>query len=60
MWIADGWQRDAPVFDLAAMRQGVSIEGPAAIASPFTTVILHPGDVASTTSGGDILIALGA
>jgi N-methylhydantoinase A/oxoprolinase/acetone carboxylase beta subunit len=56
MWAGDGWQRDAPYYDVASIRPGPSIEGPAAVQSPFTTVILRPGDTARVTDGGDLLI----
>jgi N-methylhydantoinase A len=56
MWAGDGWQRDSPYYDFADVRPGSSIEGPAAVQSPFTTVILRPGDVAGLTEGGDLLI----
>jgi hypothetical protein len=39
---------------------GTSIEGPAAVQNPFTTVILRPGDVATLTDGGDLLIDVAA
>jgi N-methylhydantoinase A len=56
MWAGDRWQRDAPCYDLAGIKLGVSITGPAAVQNPFTTVILRPGDVATLTEGGDLLI----
>lgn len=56
MWAGDGWQREAPYYDLSSLTLGTSIEGPAAVQSPFTTVILRPGDVATLTGGGDLLI----
>jgi N-methylhydantoinase A/oxoprolinase/acetone carboxylase beta subunit len=56
MWSGDGWQRQAPYYDFSSARPGSSIEGPAAVQSPFTTVILRPGDVAELTAGGDLLI----
>lgn len=58
MWMADGWERNTPIHDLADVVQGVPLHGPAALQSPFTTVLLHPGDTASLTPTGDILIAL--
>lgn len=60
MWAADGWQRQAPFYDFSSLRPGASIEGPAAVQSPFTTVILRPGDVAEVTEGGDLLIDVAA
>jgi N-methylhydantoinase A len=58
MWIADAWRPDAPVYDLADVLGGVAVAGPAAVKSPFTTVVLHPGDVATATPGGDLLVEL--
>ncbi len=60
MWAADGWQRQAPYYDFATLRAGSPIEGPAAVQSPFTTVIVRPGDVAELTEGGDLLIDVAA
>ena len=60
MWTADGWQRQAPYYDFATLRPGSPIEGPAALQSPFTTVIVRPGDVAELTQGGDLLIDVAA
>ena len=58
MWIGDGWHDDVPVYDMADVRPGVTITGPAAIAGPFTTVIVGPGERAQATPEGDILIDL--
>jgi N-methylhydantoinase A/oxoprolinase/acetone carboxylase beta subunit len=60
MWAADGWQRQAPYYDFATLRPGSPIKGPAAVQSPFTTVIVRPGDVAELTEGGDLLIDVAA
>jgi N-methylhydantoinase A len=56
LWAGGGWQRGAPCYDFSSIRPGGVIEGPAAVQSPFTTVILRPGDVANLTEGGDLLI----
>jgi N-methylhydantoinase A len=58
MWMGDGWYDDVPVFAVADVRPGVTIAGPAAIAGPFTTVIVGAGERAQATSDGDILIDL--
>jgi N-methylhydantoinase A len=60
MWAGSGWQRDSPCYDFAAIRPGAAIEGPAAVQNPFTTVILRPGDSATVTDGGDLLIKVAA
>jgi N-methylhydantoinase A len=59
VWTADQWQRDAPCYDFSSLLAGSQIEGPAAVQSPFTTVILRPGDVAQLTAGGDLVIEVG-
>jgi N-methylhydantoinase A/oxoprolinase/acetone carboxylase beta subunit len=63
MWIGSveeggGWHDDVPVYDMGGMRPGVTITGPAAVAGPFTTVIVAPGERAEATPQGDILIEL--
>jgi N-methylhydantoinase A len=63
MWIAaanesSGWHDDVPVFAMADVRPGVTINGPAAIAGPFTTVIVGAGERAQATPEGDVLIDL--
>lgn len=39
----------APVYDFAALAHGQIIDGPAIVESDTTTVLLRPGDRASTT-----------
>jgi N-methylhydantoinase A len=58
MWLADGWS-DGPVYDAEALRPWATVSGPAAITSPFTTLILRPGDRCSMTSDGDLLVDVG-
>ena len=60
MWAGEGWQRDAPYYDFSSIGPGPAIDGPAAVQSAFTTVILRPGDVARVTEGGDLLIDIAA
>ncbi|CAB4365028.1 MAG: hydantoinase/oxoprolinase family protein [Actinobacteria bacterium] len=59
MWIADAWQPATPVYRLSDVGRGAAIVGPAALSGPFTTVILHPGDIAVPTPTGDLLVELG-
>ncbi len=47
---------DAPVFDGETLRPGPSIEGPAIVQYPFTTLVLRPGDSASVLTSGDVLV----
>jgi N-methylhydantoinase A len=56
MWIGESWHEAAPVYSMSDVLPGIAISGPAAITSPFTTVILGPGEVANVTATGDILI----
>ena len=58
MYIGDSWHDEVPIFDMAAMRPGAAVTGPAAITGPFTTVIVGPGERAQATPQGDILIDL--
>jgi N-methylhydantoinase A len=39
MWVGDAWH-DGAVFDMDAVLPGVTVTGPAAIVSPFTTIIV--------------------
>jgi len=54
----DDWH-EAPVFDGDALRPGPTIEGPALVQYPFTTLVLRPGDVASVRPNGDVLVQVG-
>ena len=58
MHVGGDWHPDCPVFDWADLGAGAQIAGPAAIQSPFTTVILQPGDVSVVRDNGDLLIEL--
>jgi N-methylhydantoinase A len=58
MWIGESWHDAAPVYAMSGVLPGVQVSGPAAISSPFTTVILSPGEVARVTATGDMVIDL--
>ena len=58
IWVEDGWH-DAAVYDLDTVLPGVTVTGPAAIVSPFTTIILGPGESARSTADGDVVIDIG-
>jgi N-methylhydantoinase A len=60
MWVGQQWQDAVPIYDMQDLRPGVTITGPAAVTSAFTTVILAPGETARSTSDGDVLIDLDA
>ncbi len=59
MWVGDAWH-DAAVYDLESVLPGVTVDGPAAIVSPFTTIILGPGETARSTADGDVVIEIEA
>lgn len=56
VWLEGEWRRDTPVFEWGDLRPGPHLSGPAVIQSPFTTVVLRPGDEAELTSDGDLVI----
>jgi N-methylhydantoinase A len=58
MWLADSWHDDVPVYAMDALRPGGHLTGPAAVSSPYTTVILGPRETATVTARGDLLIEL--
>jgi N-methylhydantoinase A len=58
MWIGDSWHDEVPVYAMSDVRPGVTVAGPAAIAGPFTTVVVGPGERAEATPEGDVLIDL--
>jgi N-methylhydantoinase A len=60
MWISEQWHDSVPVYDMDDVGPGVAIAGPAAIAGPFTTVIVGHLETATATRGGDIVISLGS
>ena len=55
MWI-DVAECDAELYSAADLQAGAVLAGPAAITSPFTTIILGPRETATVTTDGDILI----
>jgi N-methylhydantoinase A len=59
MWVGDAWH-DADVYEMSAVLPGVTVAGPAAIVSPFTTIILGPGETARATRDGDVVIDIEA
>jgi N-methylhydantoinase A len=56
LWVDGDWHRQAAVYDWADLSVGPTLTGPAAIQSPFTTVILRPGDEATLSVEGDLVI----
>jgi N-methylhydantoinase A len=54
-WLAGGWV-DVPAFEAAELLPGMLVGGPAVVTSPFTTLVLRPGDRCAMTSDGDLLV----
>ena len=59
IWVSEGWQDDAAVYDLEDLTSGATIDGPAALQSAYTTMILQLGDRATCLPDGNIRIAIG-
>jgi len=59
IWVSEAWQDDAAVYDLEDLTSGATIDGPAALQSAYTTMILQLGDRATCLPDGNIRIALG-
>jgi N-methylhydantoinase A len=55
MWLAGEWT-EGPVYDAATLRPGGVVTGPAVVTSPFTTLVLRPGDRCEPTADGDLLV----
>jgi len=47
-----------PAFDAESIRPGMVIVGAAVVTSPFTTLVLRPGDRCQMTSEGGFLVAV--
>lgn len=58
MWLAGEWVR-GPVYEAGSLRPGATVPGPAAVTSPFTTLVLRRGDRCSMTTDGDFLVDVG-
>jgi N-methylhydantoinase A len=56
LYAGGGWHDNAPVYDGDTLRPGPTVSGPALLQSRFTTLVLGPGDVASTLPNGDVLV----
>ena len=52
--------RDTAIYDGPALRPGQTIEGPAIIEEPFTTVVIYPGHTAQLDAFGTYRIAVPA
>jgi N-methylhydantoinase A/oxoprolinase/acetone carboxylase beta subunit len=54
---AAGWH-EAPVYDAGTLGPGPTIDGPAVVQSPFTTLVLAPGDRAAMLPSGDVVVTV--
>jgi N-methylhydantoinase A len=54
VWLGE-WL-DAPVYEISALSPGASLDGPALVTSPFTTLVLRPGDACRMTHEGDLVV----
>jgi N-methylhydantoinase A len=54
----EGEFKDTPVYDGDRLGAGQRIEGPAVIEERFTTIVLHPGDVAEVDAQANYRITL--
>lgn len=55
-----GTERAIPVVALLGMKNGVTIEGPAIVEAPSTTIVLEPGTSATRVPGRYLEVTLGA
>ena len=55
----DGSRRDCPVYDGTSLPAGATIEGPAFVELPTTTLVVYPGQTAVQHESGDITLRIG-
>ena len=48
-----------PIYDVADLQLGAHVSGPAIVAAPTTTIVLHEGDVLSREIAEGFLIEVG-
>lgn len=53
----EGGRVSTPVFQLADLRYGHEVRGPALLVDPNTTIVVEPGFTAALTPGGDVDIS---
>ncbi len=58
LWVGE-WV-DAPAYEAEALRPGMIVDGAAVVRSPFTTLVLRPGDRCVVTPSGDLLVTVAA
>lgn len=58
IWVGEQWHDRAAVYELDSFRAGTTVDGPAALQSAYTTIILAAGDTATCLPDGNIRIDL--
>lgn len=58
--IFEGKTCKTPLYERELLQPGDQIEGPAIIADPVSTIVIEPGWMADTLSGGELLLSLTA
>jgi N-methylhydantoinase A len=56
VYVGDGWHDAVPAYSGDDLPAGATIDGPALVAKPFTTIVLRTGDRAQVLGNGDVLI----
>jgi N-methylhydantoinase A len=59
VYFAEHGRLDVPVYLGTTLEPGMSIDGPAIIEEPTTTIVMYPGSVAKVTSLDNYLISIG-
>ena len=57
VWIEGRWH-DASVVSSSSLTPGATVLGPAVVTSPFTSIVIGPGDELRATDRGDSLVTL--
>jgi N-methylhydantoinase A/oxoprolinase/acetone carboxylase beta subunit len=55
---ASGEVTDTPIYDVADLGVGAAVSGPAIVAAPTTTIVLHQGDVLERRDADGFLITV--
>ena len=55
---ASGEVEDTPIYDVADLGVGAAVSGPAIVAAPTTTIVLHAGDVLERPGADGFLITV--
>lgn len=57
VWFAQGW-RSTPIYRRDRLPPGLELEGPAILEQLDTTIVLEPGDVATTDRQGNLVVRI--